>query len=132
MLHNPEKKLHESHILKIIRIWVIIILFFEQNARQHRDTLKHWTLKERWEYRGNILHTIILRIQQKLHVSIMELFIRLYYLQQSFFLTKMALKIFQKNCPIDFSIIFIYFQQPSLPEVAGQKILPAGFRFLLA
>ncbi len=27
------------------------------------------------------------------------------YLQQSFFLTKIALKIFQKKCPIDFAIV---------------------------
>ena len=29
------------------------------------------------------------------------------YLQQSFFLTKMALKIFQKNCPIDLIAVII-------------------------
>lgn len=33
-----------------------------------------------------------------------------FYLQQSFFLTKIALNIFQKNCPMDLAIVMYSFE----------------------
>jgi len=53
--------------------------------------------KEEMGILGEYFTHIILRIKEKLPVSIMRIFINLRYLQQSFFLTKITLKISGKT-----------------------------------
>lgn len=60
---------------------------------------------------GECFTPIIGQIEENLFAGTKYLFTRYFHLQQSFFLTKIALKIFHKNCRIDFSVMFIWFQQ---------------------
>lgn len=103
--------------MRVIRIFLVLKI------------MPRWLYLEALNFKGEMgisgecVTHIIQQVYEKLPVSTINLFIRLRYLQQSFFLTKIALKTFQKKCPMDFIIVIYHL-------ITTFSFLPSGHLLL--